>query len=91
MATIEFEKTSNGQTRYKWSNRGNSNYILNPLNMEIFSTVKQGEEHIVIELGLKYSERISFKKSELTTINGVAAPDSVEDIMQILTDEVFGG
>lgn len=89
MNTIEFEKTANGQTRYKWSNRPTSNFILNALNATI--SYNDARKQISIELGLKYSERITFTKDQLTSINGGTPPDTVEEIMQMLTDEVFGG
>lgn len=90
METIEFEKTANSQTRYKWSDSTNSNFILNATNIEIYSESIKGTEAIIIEHGLK-SKQISFTKEQVSTINGEPAPDNTEDIMQMLTDEVFVG
>lgn len=89
MATIEFEKTASGQTRYKWSTESKSRFLLNSMNAKLFSSVKQGVDTIIIELSS--GDRISFSLSQITSINGEAAPNTVEEVMLLLTDEVFGG
>lgn len=90
-ATIEFEKTASGQTRYKWSTEANSRFILNALGVKIFADKTLASQGNVIIIQLGVNDRISFSLSQITTINGEAAPATIEETMLLLTDEVFGG
>lgn len=90
--TIEFEKTSSGQVRYKWSNRPFSNFILNALNVRIGSSSNlAGDTGIQITFAGAPTSDLSFNLSDITTINGAPAPATVEETLALLTDQVFSG
>lgn len=90
MRTIEIEKTAGGQVRLKWSTSPNSEYIINGMNVRVYSSGQSSINNITIEL----EEGIvlySFDLSQITTINGAAAPSTVEATLLLITDSVFGG
>lgn len=85
MATVEIARTPNGAVRIKFSNQTTSKFILNAVNSSVYSN---GTTNVTIQIGLG-AELYSFNLADITTINGVAAPVTVEDTLLKIADEVF--
>lgn len=89
MRTIEIEKTSGNQVRLKWSNSTTSMFIANGTNVRLLSNdFSVGGKNITITFS-NVMAPISFDLSEITTINGAAPPETVEETLALLTNEVF--
>lgn len=89
--SVEIEKTTNGQVRIKYSTDTSSTFLVNSTNVSIypdsFNTLYGSKKFHVKGSGFNYT----FKLSDITTINGLPAPSTVEEAMEIIADEVFAG
>lgn len=91
MATVEFEKMTNGSVRYKWSTSDTSIFRANIENVRVYQEPWASEDSISIRFSEDIGDKISVNLDQITTINGVPAPATVEDTLAVLSDDVFNG
>lgn len=89
--SVEIEKTTNGQVRIKYSTEASSIFLVNSTNVSIYpdsyNSLYDTKMFRIQGTGFNYV----FKLSDITTINGLPAPSTVEDAMEVIANEVFAG
>lgn len=90
--SVELERTTNGQVRIKFSTEPNSTFYVNTSNISVYAdplNVNLGTQNLYIVGGTRINYNI--KLSDISTINGTPSSGSLEDTLELIANEVFGG